>query len=74
MFEQNADKTEDVCQLAPEAGYLLTAAFPYLTLDEADAILTETEGTGGGCLDNGSAFGVCSRLDLAERPSGLSPT
>jgi hypothetical protein len=70
VFEQNANKTEDVCQLAPEAGYLLTAAFPYLTLDEADAILTETEGPGGGFLDNGSAFGVYSRLDLyraAER-------
>jgi hypothetical protein len=56
--------------LAPEAGYLLTVAFPYLTLAEADAILTETEGPGGGFLDNGSAFGVYSRLDLykaAER-------
>jgi hypothetical protein len=44
--------------------YLLTAAFPNLTLAEADAILTETEGPGGGFLDDGSAFGVYSRLDL----------
>ena len=35
-----------------------------LTLAEADAILTETEGPGGGFLDDGSAFGVYSRLDL----------
>ncbi len=51
-------------KLAPETGYLLTAAFPYLTLDQANAILTATEGPGGGFLDNGSAFGVYSRLDL----------
>jgi PAP2 superfamily len=55
---------EDVGKVAPEAGLLLTAAFPNLTLLEADAILTETEGPGGGFLDNGSAFGVYSRLDL----------
>jgi membrane-associated phospholipid phosphatase len=64
VFEQYAGSTEDVAQLAPEAGYLLTVAFPYLTLAEADAILTVTEGPGGGFLDNGSAFGVYSRLDL----------
>jgi len=56
--------TEDVGGLAPEAGRLLTAAFPYLSLDQANAILTETEGPGGGFLDDGSAFGVYSRLDL----------
>jgi PAP2 superfamily len=55
---------EDVAKIAPEAGNLLTAAFPYLTLDKANAILTATEGPGGGFLDNGSAFGVYSRLDL----------
>jgi hypothetical protein len=32
----------DVGKLAPEAGYLLTAAFPTLTLEQADQILTET--------------------------------
>jgi hypothetical protein len=48
----------------PEAGYLLTAAFPSLTLEQADQILTETEGPGGGFLDDGSAFGVYSRLNL----------
>jgi hypothetical protein len=55
---------DDVAKLAPEAGYLLTAAFPYLTLAEANDILTATEGPGGGFLDNGSSFGVYSRLNL----------
>jgi PAP2 superfamily len=64
VFAETAGKTEDVGALAPEAGYLLTAAFPYLTLTQANAILTATEGPGGGFLDNGSAFGVYSRLDL----------
>lgn len=64
VFKQTALGTEDVGKVAPEAGYLLTAAFPYLTLAQADAILTATEGPGGGFLDNGSAFGVYSRLDL----------
>jgi hypothetical protein len=64
VFPTTARGREDVGKLAPEAGYLLTAAFPYLTLSQADAILTATEGPGGGFLDNGSAFGVYSRLDL----------
>ncbi len=64
VFPRTAWAREDVGRLAPEAGYLLTAAFPYLTLRQADAILTATEGPGGGFLDNGSAFGVYSRLDL----------
>jgi hypothetical protein len=59
-----ADKAEDIGALAPEAGNLLTAAFPKLTLEEAYRILTETEGPGAGFLDNGSAFGVYSRLNL----------
>jgi hypothetical protein len=50
--------TVPVGKLAPEAGYLLTTAYPYLTLEQADNILTVTEGPGGGFLDNGSAFGV----------------
>jgi hypothetical protein len=64
VYERNAAKTEDVGKLAPEAGYLLTTAFPYLTPERANAILTETEGPGGGFLDNGSPFGVYSRIDL----------
>ena len=55
---------ENVAELVPEAGYLLTIAFPALTLEQADQILTETEGPGGGFLDDGSAFGVYSRLNL----------
>jgi hypothetical protein len=57
VFANNAQGNEDVAKLAPEAGYLLTAAFPSLTLAQADAILTLTE-------DNGSAFGIYSRLEL----------
>jgi hypothetical protein len=70
-----AGKVEDVGTLAPEAGNLLTAAFPNLTLEEANRILTETEGTGGGFLDDGSTFGVYSRLNLyaaAGRAAALS--
>ncbi len=64
VYPAEAGKTEDVATIAPEAGTLLTAAFPYLTLKQADAILTATEGPGGGFLDNGSPFGLYSRLDL----------
>jgi len=64
VYPANAGKVEDVAAKAPEAGYLLTAAFPKLTLAQADAILTSTEGPGGGFLDDGSAFGIYSRLDL----------
>jgi hypothetical protein len=70
-----ADKVEDVGALAPEAGYLLTVAFPKLSLEEANRILTETEGPGGGFLDDGSGFGVYSRLNLfaaAGRAAALS--
>jgi hypothetical protein len=64
VYPKNASNVEDVGKLAPEAGYLLKAAFLSLTLEEADQILTETEGPGGGFLDDGSAFGIYSRLDL----------
>jgi len=64
VYPAEAGKTEDVAKLAPEAGWLLKAAFPYLTLAQADHILTVTEGPGGGFLDDGSGFGVYSRLDL----------
>jgi hypothetical protein len=64
VYAQTASKIEDVSAVAPEAGTLLTAAFPKLTLEQADKILTETEGPGGGFLDNGSPFGLYSRLDL----------
>ncbi|MCW6507765.1 phosphatase PAP2 family protein [Lichenifustis flavocetrariae] len=64
VYPEVAGKSEDVGQLAPEAGYLLTAAFPSLSLEQADRILTETEGPGGGFLDDGSPFGLYSRLNL----------
>lgn len=64
VYPQNAGILEDVARLAPEAGYLLTGAFPTLSLEEANQILTETEGPGGGFLDDGSSFGVYSRLNL----------
>ncbi|MBK3397361.1 MULTISPECIES: phosphatase PAP2 family protein [Methylobacterium] len=64
VHAETAGTVEDVAKLAPEAGHLLTAAFPSLSLAEANAILTETQGPGGGFLDDGSAFGVYSRLNL----------
>ena len=64
VYAKNASAIEDVGKLAPEAGYLLTIAFPSLTLERADQILTETEGPGGGFLDDGSSFGVYSRINL----------
>lgn len=54
----------DFGKVAPEAGYLLTAAFPKISLKDANAILTATQGAGGGFLDDGSTFGVYSRIDL----------
>jgi hypothetical protein len=76
VYPKMAGQTEDVAKIAPEAGYLLTAAFPYLTLAKADDILTATEGPGGGFLDNGSGFGLYSRLDLyaaGKRAAALAP-
>ena len=64
VYPKNFGVKEDVNRLAPEAGYLLTTAFPSLTLEEANRILTDTEGPGGGFLDDGSSFGVYSRLNL----------
>jgi len=64
VHPETAGRIEDVGAIAPEAGNLLTAAFPKLSLEEANRILTETEGPGGGFLDDGSAFGVYSRLNL----------
>jgi hypothetical protein len=74
VYAKNAKHLEDISKLAPEAGYLLTIAFPSLTLEQADRILTETEGPGGGFLDNGSSFGVYSRLNLyaAGRAAALA--
>ena len=64
VHAKTSGMVEDVGKVAPEAGNLLTAAFPELTLEEADRILTETEGPGGGFLDDGSGFGIYSRLNL----------
>jgi hypothetical protein len=76
VFPERANQLEDVKKFAPEAGYLLTTAFPYLTLAQADDILTATEGPGGGFLDNGTTFGIYSRLDLyraAEKAIEMAP-
>jgi hypothetical protein len=56
VFANNAQGHQDVAKLAPEAGYLLTALFPVCTLAQADAILTLTEGPGGGISRQRSAF------------------
>jgi hypothetical protein len=72
VVEENENKVEDVAKLAPEAGYLLTTAFPYLTLREADDILTETEGPGGAFLMM-ARRSVCIRVSIytrqAKKPS-----
>ncbi len=73
VYPDFAGKTEDVAKLAPEAGNLLRAGFPKLTLAQADQILTNTEGPGGGFLDNGSAFGLYSRLDLYKAAALAAP-
>ena len=62
--QNTAHVVENVSVVAPDAGYLLTAAFPKLSLEQADDILTATEGPGGGFLDTGGEFGVYSRIDL----------
>ena len=64
VYPKAAAARPDVGTLAPEAGHLLTAAFPTMTLAQANAILTDTLGPGGGFLDDGSNFGVYSRLNL----------
>jgi hypothetical protein len=65
VYPKAAEGSEDAATLAPEAGYLLAVAFPSLSLADADRILTETEGPGGGFLDDGvSPFGIYSRLNL----------
>jgi membrane-associated phospholipid phosphatase len=66
VFDRTAGTVEDVGKIAPEAGSLLTVAFPALSIAQADRVLTETEGPGGGFLDDGSCFGVYSRLNLYE--------
>jgi PAP2 superfamily len=76
VFQNTANSTEDVGKIAPEAGTLLEVAFPSLTLAQADDILTQTEGPGGRFLDNGSAFGLYSRLNLyaaAAKAAALAP-
>jgi autotransporter-associated beta strand protein len=61
---------EDVNAIAPEAGYLLATRFAYLSQAQRNDVLTSTEGPGGGFLDNGSAFGLYSRLDLYKAAGG----
>jgi len=72
VYPKNFGVKEDVNRLAPEAGYLLTTAFPLLSLEEANRILTDTEGPGGGFLDDGSSFGVYSRLNLYAASSAAA--
>jgi hypothetical protein len=64
VYPTNFGVKEDVDTRAPEAGFLLTTAFPVLTIEEANQILTDTEGPGGGFLDDGSSFGIYSRINL----------
>ncbi len=70
--QNTAHVVENVSVVAPDAGYLLTAAFPKLSLEQADDILTATEGPGGGFLDTGGEFGVYSRIDLYKAVTSAS--
>jgi autotransporter-associated beta strand protein len=70
VYQSTANTVENVGTRAPEAGYLLETRFPYLTLAQADDVLTSTEGPGGGFLDDGSSYGVYSRLDLYDAGGG----
>ena len=73
VYADYARHPEDVYVHAREAGNLLMAAFPKVaSLEQADRILTETEGPGGGFLDNGSDFGVYSRIDLYRAVAAAS--
>ena len=78
VYPDRVGKSADVGKEAPEAGNLLIAAFPALTLAEANAILTETLGPGGGFLDDGaSPFSIYSRLNLyaaAGKAAALAAT
>lgn len=64
VYAANSTRIVDVGKVAPEAGYLLTIAYPSLSLQQANDILSKTLGPGGGFLDDGSEFGVYSRIDL----------
>ena len=78
VYPARAGVRVDFAVIAPEAGLLLSAAYPWVSLAAANALLTETQGPGGGFLDDGSAFGAYSRIDLhaaalkalAQRPRG----
>jgi autotransporter-associated beta strand protein len=70
VYQNTANTVENVNTIAPEAGYLLMTRFPYLTQQQRNDVLTSTEGPGGGFLDNGSAFGLYSRLDLYAAGGG----
>jgi autotransporter-associated beta strand protein len=68
--QNTANVVEDVNAIAPEAGALLATRFAYLSQTQRNDVLTSTEGPGGGFLDNGSAFGLYSRLDLYKAAGG----
>ena len=70
VYTPTANTVEDVNTIAPEAGNLLATRFPYLSQQQRNDVLTSTEGPGGGFLDNGSAFGLYSRLDLYKAAGG----
>ena len=52
------------------AGYLLQTRFPYLSLDQRADVITSTQLSGGGFLDNGTAFGRFSRINLVAAGNG----
>ena len=61
-------KVEEIGAVAPEAAFLLTAAFPYLTSEQAANILTSTEGPGGGFWMMGQNLGFILALISMPQP------
>jgi hypothetical protein len=63
-YAKNFGETEDVGRDGTRSRKPAHCCISSLSLQEANQILTDTEGPGGRFLDDGSTFGVYSRLNL----------
>lgn len=66
----------DEQRYAKNAGYLLLTRFPYLSLEQRNDVLTTTvtadADARGSFLDNGSAYGAYSRINLFKAADGYA--